>query len=91
MTWKCCLLTFYRTPIAFERIGWKFYLCFIIPGILSGIAIWIFFPDTKGLALEEVAALFGDQDEMVSHTLDAEIEKEMKLDHIEVEHKAVQV
>jgi len=28
---------------------------------------------------------------MVSHTLDAEIEKEMKLDHIEVEHKAVQV
>jgi len=85
------LLTLDRTPIAFVKIGWKFYLCFIIPGILSGIAIWIFFPDTKGLALEEVAALFGDQDEMVSHTLDQEIEKEMKMDHIEVQHKAEQV
>lgn len=42
-----------------RRIGWKFYLCFIIPGILSAIGIWLFFPDTWGLPLEEVAAIFG--------------------------------
>lgn len=80
-----------RTPIAFERIGWKVYVCFIIPGILSGIAIWMFFPDMKGPALEEVAAIFGDQDEMARSTLDSKIEKDMDLDHIEVRHEAEEV
>ena len=47
-----------------SNIGWKFYLCFIIPGVVTAIGIFLYFPDTKGLALEEVAALFGDQDEM---------------------------
>lgn len=47
-----------------STIGWKFYLCFIIPGIFTAIGIFCYFPDTKGLALEEVAALFGDRDEM---------------------------
>lgn len=42
-----------------STIGWKFYLCFIIPGILSAILIGLVFPDTWGLPLEEVAALFG--------------------------------
>lgn len=48
-------------PTAFENIGWKFYLCFIIPAFLFSIVCLIFYPNTKGLALEEIAALFGDE------------------------------
>jgi len=71
-------------PIAFDSIGWKFYLCFIIPGVLSAIVIWTFFPDTKGLALEEIAALFGDDDERVSRALQSGVMQTMQLDLEEV-------
>ncbi|KIW29427.1 uncharacterized protein PV07_05242 [Cladophialophora immunda] len=50
-------------PTAFNDIGWKFYLCFIIPTSLFGIALWLFFPDTLGVPLEEIARIFGDHEE----------------------------
>lgn len=52
-------------PTAFENIGWKFYLCFIVPGTVMGLIIWFWFPNTKGIPLEEVAAIFGDEIEHV--------------------------
>lgn len=55
-------------PTAFENIGWKFYLAFIIPGIISAILMWIFFPDTLGVPLEDIARLFGDHQEIVLET-----------------------
>ncbi|KFY14232.1 hypothetical protein V492_02761 [Pseudogymnoascus sp. VKM F-4246] len=48
-------------PSAFKNIGWKFYLCFIIPAYTFAIICWVFYPNTKGLALEEIAAIFGDE------------------------------
>lgn len=57
-----------------RKIGWKFYLCFIIPGSIGGIIMWIFFPDTKGLPLEEIAAIFGDADEVAIYQRDIEID-----------------
>lgn len=48
-------------PTAFEKITWKFYLCFIIPAYLFSIVCFFFYPNTKGLALEEIAAIFGDE------------------------------
>ncbi|KAK0387729.1 hypothetical protein NLU13_3974 [Sarocladium strictum] len=45
-------------PTAFEAIGWKFYLCFIIPGFLCAGLILYYFPDTLGLPLEEINAIF---------------------------------
>ncbi|ORY01285.1 major facilitator superfamily domain-containing protein [Clohesyomyces aquaticus] len=48
-------------PTAFEKISWKFYLCFIIPAYLFAIVCFFIYPSTKGLALEEIAAMFGDQ------------------------------
>jgi len=47
-----------------RNIGWKFYLCFIIPGYIFAVCAWLFFPDTRHLALEEIAAIFGDADEI---------------------------
>ncbi|KAF2742385.1 MFS transporter [Sporormia fimetaria CBS 119925] len=61
-------------PTAFLTISWKFYLVFIIPGTIGGIIVWFFFPDTKGLPLEEVAAIFGDVDEVAVYQREIEIE-----------------
>lgn len=48
-------------PTAFKNVGWKFYLAFIIPAYLFAAVAWFFYPNTKGLALEEIAAIFGDE------------------------------
>jgi MFS family permease len=45
---------------AFAHIGWKYYLVFIIVPAL-GLPIVYRLPETKGLSLEEVAAVFGDE------------------------------
>lgn len=56
-------------PLAFSSIGWKFYLCFVVPGTLCGIVIWCFFPETRGIPLESIAAIFGDRAELYDFTL----------------------
>ncbi|KAK5069876.1 hypothetical protein LTR64_007942 [Lithohypha guttulata] len=63
-------------PEAFLAIGWRFYLCFIIPGTIGALVMWFVFPDTKGLPLEEVAALFGDADEVAIYQRDIEVDPE---------------
>lgn len=45
---------------AFANIGWKYYLIFIIVPIV-GLPVLFYFPETKGLSLEEIAAVFGDE------------------------------
>ncbi|KAK5019535.1 MFS transporter [Cryomyces antarcticus] len=74
-------------PTAFDNIGWKFYLCFIIPGSLAAVGIFLFFPDTWGVPLEEVAAIFGDVDELYAGNENDEIEmakaKKSSATHIE--------
>ncbi|KAF2688268.1 hypothetical protein K458DRAFT_440000 [Lentithecium fluviatile CBS 122367] len=46
---------------AFEKITWKFYLCFISPAYFFAIAWFFFYPNTKGMAPEEIAVPFGDE------------------------------
>ena len=48
-------------PIAFAEVGWRFYILFIILPLLGALAMWKWFPETKLLSLEEIAALFGDE------------------------------
>lgn len=58
--------------------------------------MWIYFPDTKGLPLEEVAAVFGDADEVAVYERELDIdptthtitdrhtnEKAAKAEHVE--------
>ena len=50
------------SPVAFRTIGWKFYMVFICCCVASAIVMYTTFPDTLNKPLEEVAALFGDED-----------------------------
>jgi hypothetical protein len=55
-------------PIAFETIGYRFYLTFCIPGFFAAAWLWFYFPNTLGMPLEDVAKIFGDHDELYSQT-----------------------
>lgn len=48
-------------PVAFNTIGWKYYLIFVIIPLFGALGMYLFYPETKGLALEEIAAKFGDE------------------------------
>lgn len=93
-------------PIGIARLGWKFYIIFIVftfiqlpigkclPFIssrarLTGI-VWLCYPETKGLSLEEIDGLF------VKNTAAAEVladasEKRHRLEEKETGHSHEEV
>ncbi|OAG39863.1 hypothetical protein AYO21_05929 [Fonsecaea monophora] len=75
-------------PLAFSNIGWKFYLCFVVPGFLCGVIIWVFFPETRGVPLESIAAIFGDSAELYDFTLQGKQDEEHAGIEITVGEKA---
>lgn len=48
-------------PTAFETIGYRFYFIMMTFTIVCAIIFAEFFPETKGLTLEEIASKFGDE------------------------------
>ncbi|EJU04820.1 MFS general substrate transporter [Dacryopinax primogenitus] len=48
-------------PTALANIQWRFYLFFICMTALNIAVIWRYFPETKGLSLEEINGKFGDE------------------------------
>ncbi|KAH7907374.1 general substrate transporter [Hygrophoropsis aurantiaca] len=57
-------------PTALDRVGWKYYLLFICLTVVDIGVIWWYFPETKGLSLEEINVRFGD--EVAVHFSDAD-------------------
>lgn len=62
------------TATAFANIGWKFYLIFIILSGLGTIVCYFFIPETKGIPLEEMAALFGDTEDIAVFAADIHLD-----------------
>jgi len=52
----------YVNPIGLQRLGWKFYIVYVVILVLESIIAYVWFLETKGKALEEIAVLFdGDE------------------------------
>ncbi|KAK3696007.1 hypothetical protein LTR37_018225 [Vermiconidia calcicola] len=47
-------------PVAFEQIGWKYYILFIVITTIMVVVILVYFPETKQRSLEDIGVLFGD-------------------------------
>ncbi|KAL3479796.1 general substrate transporter [Aspergillus californicus] len=58
---QCALIVNqYVNPIALSAIGWKYYIVYIGLNLLWLTLVYMFFPETKGYTLEELAMLFDD-------------------------------
>ncbi|KAK5019479.1 MFS transporter [Cryomyces antarcticus] len=62
-------------PVAFANAGWKYYLLFILLPFFGGIIVWVWYPNTRGLPLEEIAAMFGDQGEVAIYQAEIELDR----------------
>jgi hypothetical protein len=56
--WICNFLIVQITPPAIQNIGWKTYIIFAILNAVWVPIIFVFYPETKGLELEDVDRLF---------------------------------
>jgi hypothetical protein len=66
--WSTCICNTIWTsaaPTAFANIGWKYYLFFVIQAAIGAVCAFLYFPNTLMKPLEEIAALFGDSEEVV--------------------------
>ena len=57
-----------------RTVGWKFYLLFILLTFIGGFVVLFTFPDTRFLPLEEIAAIFGDTDEVAIYQAEIEVD-----------------
>jgi hypothetical protein len=49
------------TPIALEKISWRYFVIFLIMNCVFIVIFYFFYPETKGKTLEEMNAVFGDE------------------------------
>lgn len=59
--WICNYIIVQITPPAINNIGWRTYIIFAVLNALWVPIIYIFFPETKGLELEDVDKLFSGE------------------------------
>ncbi|CAK1366695.1 Sugar transporter STL1 [Cercospora beticola] len=60
--WICNFMIVYITPPAIRNIGYRTYIIFAVLNATWVPIIYLFFPETKGLALEDVDRLFAKSD-----------------------------
>ena len=74
------------SPLALESISFGYFYVFFVLNLVALLCYIFFYPETKGLSLEQIDVAFGDQ--LVPHALqDPEgaraAEKEMGVDAVE--------
>jgi hypothetical protein len=79
----------YVNPIAMAAISWKYYIVWDLWLVIQTVLVYFFFPETHGLALEEVAEVFGDalvdseQTANKFRALNTYTEKDAAISHVE--------
>ncbi|EKM58415.1 uncharacterized protein PHACADRAFT_252717 [Phanerochaete carnosa HHB-10118-sp] len=59
--WAFNVLFSQVSNLALNNVSWRYYLLFIILNAIDFVVIALFFPETKGKSLEEMAEIFGDE------------------------------
>ena len=87
-------MVFFNTfvnPIALEAIDWKYYFVFLAVLISMVVSVWFWYPETRGLTLENVAWIFDGEQAELEVVSAKEVLQGMKLieekkrgDHVEV-------
>ncbi|KAJ5926357.1 hypothetical protein N7516_008130 [Penicillium verrucosum] len=66
VTWVSTIVgMFFNTfvnPIALSAIAWKYYIVFIVVLTIFGVTAYLFYPETKGYSLEQIAVIFDGPD-----------------------------
>lgn len=52
-----CVNTF-AAPVAMEKIGWRYYLVFVVWNCFETFVIWKWFVETAGHTLEQLTEIF---------------------------------
>lgn len=66
----CCgLLNGFANPVGLQNLRWRYYIVFIVSLCLWFGVFYFFFPETRGLTLEEVSQIF-DGREALERTYD---------------------
>lgn len=60
---------------------------------IGGCTVWTYYPDTRSMPLEEIAAIFGDVDEVAVYQTEIEIDtaKNTIIDHHDDKGNTVEV
>ena len=67
----------YVNPVALAAIGWKYYLVYDIWLLFELVTVYLFYPETNGPTLEEMARIF-DGDEAHVGQVDLDIVREKR-------------
>ncbi|EXJ71764.1 uncharacterized protein A1O5_05574 [Cladophialophora psammophila CBS 110553] len=79
--WTFAFVTVKIAPIGIANLGWKFYIIFIVMTFIQLPVVWLFYPETKGLSLEEIDGLFvknGEATEMLADASEKRHQLEIK-------------
>lgn len=76
--WICNFIVGQMAPILLEKISWRLYLLHSISCFTSMFVVWIIYPETKGLSLEEMESIFDDSSSRAPSTIDSESQRSQR-------------
>ncbi|KAH3666630.1 hypothetical protein WICMUC_005614 [Wickerhamomyces mucosus] len=71
-------------PIAMDAIEWKYYIVYCCILAIELIVVVLFYPETSGRTLEEVAEVFGDGEQTKVAAIYSVDDKRNSFEHVEV-------
>lgn len=82
--WMQVVLVFnsFVNPIAMDAIEWKYYIVYCCVLAVECVVVILFYPETSGRTLEEVAEVFGDFIEPIEPAM-VNFQKKAEVEHIE--------
>ncbi|OCH84054.1 general substrate transporter, partial [Obba rivulosa] len=76
--WAFNVLFSQVSNLAIANISWRYYLVFICLNAIDFVLIALFFPETKGKSLEQMAEVFGDEIDTREVALEEKLERDDK-------------